>query len=77
VQGLNVKNLTLMAVAAACLVQVGAQLFALSVVAGTVSAAPPRSFAILQGDYRYDSSGFWSTRRAADGGACDDERRRS
>ena len=60
-QGLSVKNLTLMAVAAACLVQVGAQLFALSVVASTVSAAPPRSFAILQGDYRYDSSGFWST----------------
>jgi len=61
VQGLNVKNVTLMTVAAACLVQVGAQLFALSVVASTVSAAPPRSFAILQGEYRYDSSGFWST----------------
>jgi hypothetical protein len=55
------KNVTLMAVAAACLLQVGAQLFALSVVASTVSAAPPRSFAILQGEYRYDSSGFWST----------------
>jgi hypothetical protein len=61
VQGLNVKNVTLMALVAACLVQVGAQLFALSVVASTVSAAPPRSFAILQGEYRYDSSGFWST----------------
>ena len=60
-QGLNVKNVTLMALVAACLVQVGAQLFALSVVASTVSAAPPRSFAILQGEYRYDSSGFWST----------------
>jgi hypothetical protein len=61
VPGLNVKNVTLMALVAACLVQVGAQLFALSVVASTVSAAPPRSFAILQGEYRYDSSGFWST----------------
>lgn len=60
-QGSNVKNVTLMALVAACLVQVGAQLFALSVVASTVSAAPPRSFAILQGEYRYDSSGFWST----------------
>ena len=59
--GLNLKNVTLMALVAACLVQVGAQLFALSVVASTVSAAPPRSFAILQGEYRYDSSGFWST----------------
>src|SRR6186713_2477870 len=74
---MNLKNITLIALVACCLAQVGAQLFALSVVASTVSAAPPRSFAILQGDYRYDSSGFWSTRRAADGGACDDERRRS
>ena len=57
-QGLNVKNVTLMALVAACLVQVGAQLFALSVVASTVSAAPPRSFAILQGEYRYDSTAF-------------------
>ena len=55
------KNVTLMAAAAACLVQAGAQLFALSVVASTVSAAPPRSLAILHGEYRYDSSGFWST----------------
>jgi len=61
VQGLNVKNVTLMALVAACLVQVGAQLFALSVVASTVSAAPPRSLAILQGQYHYGSSGFWST----------------
>lgn len=60
-QGMNVKNATLMALAAACLVQVGAQLFALSVVASTVSAAPPRSLAILQGEYRYDSSAFWNT----------------
>ena len=50
----------MIALVASCLVQVGAQLFALSVVASTVSAAPPRSFAILQGEYRYDSSAFWS-----------------
>jgi hypothetical protein len=58
---LNLRNITLMALVASCLMQVGAQLFALSVVASTVSAAPPRSFAILQGEYRYDSSAFWST----------------
>jgi hypothetical protein len=61
VQALNLKNVTLMALVASCLIQVGAQLYALSVVASTVSAAPPRSFAILQGEYRYDSSAFWST----------------
>ena len=56
---LNLRNLTLMAAVAMCFIQIGAQLFALSVVASTVSAAPPRSFAILQGEYRYDSSAFW------------------
>src|SRR5688572_16904093 len=58
---LNLRNVTMMALVACCLMQIGAQLFALSVVASTVSAAPPRSFAILQGEYRYDSSAFWST----------------
>jgi hypothetical protein len=61
VQGLNLKNGTLMALVASCLIQVGAQLFAISVLASTVAAAPPRSLAILQGEYRYDSSGFWNT----------------
>lgn len=58
---LTLRNLTLMAATGICLIQVGAQLFALSVVASTVSAAPPRSFAILQGEYAYDSSAFWQT----------------
>lgn len=58
---LNLRNLTLMALVASCLTQVGAQLFAVAVIASTVSAAPPRSFAILHGEYRYDSSAFWST----------------
>jgi len=57
---LNFRNLTMMALVACCLMQVGGQLFAVSMVASTVSAAPPRSFAILQGEYRYDSSAFWS-----------------
>lgn len=60
-QELNLRNLTMMALVACCLMQVGAQLYALSVVASTVSAAPPRSFAILHGEYRYDSSAFWNT----------------
>lgn len=58
---LNLKNITMMAAVAGSFIQIGAQLFALSVVARTVSAAPPRSFAILQGAYRYDSSVFWET----------------
>src|SRR6187200_2005631 len=58
---LNLKNITLIALVASCLVQVGAQLFALCVVASTVSAAPPRSFAMLQGEYGYNSTAFWNT----------------
>ena len=58
---LNVRNLTLMALVFCCLMQIGAQLYALSVVASTVSAAPPRSFAMLQGQYGYNSSAFWNT----------------
>jgi hypothetical protein len=48
-----------MALAASYFIQVGAGVFALAVVARVVSAAPPRSLAILEGAYRYDSSAFW------------------
>src|SRR5678809_177729 len=58
---LDLRNVTMMAAVAGCFTQIGAQLFAVSVMASTVSAAPPRSFAILQGEYRYDSSAFWNT----------------
>lgn len=58
---LNLPNLILIALTASCLLQFGAQLFALSVVASTVSEAPPRSFAILEGEYGYNSSAFWNT----------------
>jgi hypothetical protein len=58
---LNVRNLALMALVFCCLMQIGAQLYALSVVASTVSAVPPRSFAMLQGKYGYNSSAFWNT----------------
>src|ERR1043166_8755040 len=57
---LNVKTLALMALVFCCLMQIGAQLFAVSVVASTMSAAPPRSFAMLQGQYGYNSSVFWN-----------------
>jgi hypothetical protein len=59
--GLNIRNVTLMALIVSCFMQVGAQLFALSVVASTIAEAPPRSFAILEGEYRYDSAAFWGT----------------
>jgi hypothetical protein len=44
-----------------CFIQIGAQLFAVSMIARVVKSAPPRSFAILEGAYRYDSSAFWQT----------------
>ncbi|MEO7361087.1 MAG: hypothetical protein ABI120_12205 [Gemmatimonadaceae bacterium] len=40
-------------------IQIGAGFFALAIVGRVVSAAPPRSLAILEGAYRYDSSAFW------------------
>jgi len=58
---LNIRDITLMALIISCFMQIGAQLFALSVVASTIAEAPPRSFAILEGQYRYDSSSFWGT----------------
>lgn len=56
---MNLKNITLVAVTASCLLQAGAQLFAVSIVASTIAEAPPRSFFILQGEYGYNSSSFW------------------
>lgn len=56
---LNLKNITLVALAACCLLQAGAQMFALSVVASTIAEAPPRSFSMLNGEYGYNSSSFW------------------
>jgi hypothetical protein len=57
----DIPNLTLAALVASCFIQIGAQLFALVVVVGTVAAAPPRSFAMFAGEYGYNSSGFWNT----------------
>lgn len=54
-------NASLIAATASCFTQIGAQLFAIVVILRTTIAAPPRSFAMLQGDYGYDSSMFWQT----------------
>lgn len=58
---LNIRNIALMALIFSCFMQIGGQLFAISVLVSTITEAPPRSFAILEGEYPYDSSGFWST----------------
>jgi hypothetical protein len=58
---LNIPNVTLIAAVAGWFFQMGAQLFALVVLVGTIVSAPPRSFAIFQGEYGYDSSAFWES----------------
>lgn len=58
-QEMNLKNLTLIALTSGCSIQAGAQLFAVSMIASTLSEAPPRSLAMLQGEYAYNSSLFW------------------
>ncbi len=58
---LNIRNVSLIALISSCFMQIGGQLFAVSVLVRTIAEAPPRSFAILEGAYPYDSSGFWST----------------
>lgn len=57
----TLPNLSLIALIVSCFVQIGAQLFAIAVIVRTVIAAPPRSFAIFEGEYGYDSSIFWET----------------
>jgi len=57
----SLPNVTLIALIVSCFAQIGAQLFAISMIARVVQSAPPRSFAILEGPYRYDSSAFWQT----------------
>ena len=52
-------NITLIALIFRSCVQIGAQLFAVSIIARVVQSAPPRSFAILEGQYRYASAAFW------------------
>ena len=56
---LSLPNLSLIAAVISCLIQVGAQLFAVVVVVATVTEAPPRSLAMLAGEYGYDRAPFW------------------
>ncbi|WP_234033736.1 hypothetical protein, partial [Qipengyuania gaetbuli] len=57
----SIRNLTLMAAITSCFLQAGGGLFAISVLVSTITEAPPRSFAMLEGAYSYDSSAFWET----------------
>lgn len=54
-----IPNLTLGLAAIGALLQAGAQLFAVAVVVGTVTQAPPRSLAMYAGEYGYNSAPYW------------------
>lgn len=56
---MNLKNITLIALTGSCFIQTGAQLFAVSMIVSTLVQAPPQSFAMMQGEYGYNSSSFW------------------
>jgi hypothetical protein len=58
---MTIRNLSLIAASGCALLQFGAQFFAISVMASTIAAAPPRSFRILSGADRYNSEMFWQT----------------
>jgi hypothetical protein len=55
----TVPNVTLIPAVIGALLQAGAQLFAVAVVVGTVTQAPPRSLSMYAGEYGYDSGPFW------------------
>ena len=55
----TIPNLSLIPAVVVALLQAGAQLFAIAVVVGTVTEAPPRSLAMYAGEYGYDSGPFW------------------
>ena len=52
-------NLSLLPAVVSALLQSGAQLFAVVVIVGTVTAAPPRSLAMYAGEFGYNSGPFW------------------
>ncbi len=54
-----IPNVSLIAAVVSTLLQAGAQLFAVAVIVGTVTEAPPRSLAMYAGDYGYKSGPFW------------------
>ena len=55
----TIADLSLIPAVIGALLQAGAQLFAIAVVVGTVTAAPPRSLAMYAGAYGYNSGPFW------------------
>ena len=55
----NVRDISLMALIISYFTQYGGQLFALMASATIVAKAPPRSFAMFEGEYGYNSSAFW------------------
>ncbi len=55
----TLPTLSLIPAVVGALLQAGAQLFAIAVVVGTVTKAPPRSLAMYAGGYGYDSGPFW------------------
>jgi hypothetical protein len=56
---LTIPNLSLIPAVVGLLLQAGAQLFAIAVVVGTVTEAPPRSLAMYAGEYGYNRGPFW------------------
>lgn len=55
----TLANLALIPAVVSALLQAGAQLFAVAVIVGTVTTAPPRSLAMYAGEYGYNSGPFW------------------
>ena len=55
----TIPTLSLIPAVVGALLQAGAQLFAVAVVVGTVTKAPPRSLAMYAGEYGYNSGPFW------------------
>lgn len=56
---ISLRDVSLMALIISYFTQYGGQLFALMASASIVAKAPPRSFAMFEGEYGYDSSAFW------------------
>ena len=55
----TIADVSLVPAVVGALLQAGAQLFAIAVVVGTVTAAPPRSLAMYSGEYGFNSGPFW------------------
>lgn len=55
----KISVLLLLSLLCLLLIQLGAQLFAITVAVDTLIESPPESFAMIQGDFPYDSSIFW------------------